>query len=242
MQLWKSWVIATKDFSVFRKKKRILYSLIILPLLLSIGLPVILRFIARTAQPAEIAVLLGAFSFFYIVLTYIVSSPLAAYSILGEKIEQSMEPLLATPTTDGELLLGKTIATFLPSVGVIYISAVIFMVLSDLFTYNEINYLFFPNWIFAFILLLVVPLATILSIQLNVIISSRVNDVRTANQIAFLLFIPFFVLYVSLEANLVSLNIINLLVIFATLILIDLVLFFISKALFRRDEILTKWK
>jgi len=243
MKLWKSWVIATKDFSIFWKKKRILYTLIIIPLLLSIGLPLVIRSLTSLDNPtAEIIALLNAFSFFYIILAYIQSTTLASYSILGEKIEQSLEPLLATPTTDSELLFGKTIASLLPPIGVIYVGSIIFMVLSDAFTYNTLGYVFFPNLSMAFILLLAVPLSSILSIQLNVIISSRVNDVRTANQLGMLLFIPFMGVYILLVTNVISLNIINLLVISIILLVIDAFLFYISKATFRRDEILTKWK
>ena len=239
MRMQKSWVIATKDFNIFLKKKRILYTLIILPLLLSIGLPLAIAGITKTA---EIIVLLNAFSYFYIILAYILPSTLASYSILGEKLEQSLEPLLATPTTDSELLFGKVITSFLPCVGIIYAGSIIFMVLSDLFSYNTIGYLFFPNWSMAFILLLAVPLSAVLSIQLNVIISSKVNDVRTANQLGMILFIPFIAVYILLETNVVSLNIINLIAISIILLVADAVLFYINKAIFNRDEILTKWK
>ena len=239
MRMQKSWVIATKDFNIFLKKKRILYTLIILPLLLSIGLPLAIAGITKTA---EIIVLLNAFSYFYIIMAYILPSTLASYSILGEKIEQSLEPLLATPTTDSELLFGKVITSFLPCVGIIYAGSIIFMVLSDLFSYNTIGYLFFPNWSMAFILLLAVPLSAVLSIQLNVIISSKVNDVRTANQLGMILFIPFIAVYILLETNVVSLNIINLITISVILFVADAVLFYINKAIFNRDEILTKWK
>ncbi|MGZ7210434.1 MAG: ABC transporter permease subunit [Methanobacterium sp.] len=245
MKLWKSWVIATKDFSVFWKKKRILYTLIILPFLLSIGLPLVISFQitgAASTPAAELIALMNAFSYFYIILAYILPNTLAAYSILGEKIEQSLEPLLATPITDNELLFGKTIASFLPCIGVIYAGSIIFMVLLDLITYNTLGYFYFPNMSMAFILLLAVPLSSFLSIQLNVIISSRVNDVRTANQLGLLLFIPFIGVYLLLETNVVSLNIINLFVTTISLLIIDVVLFYLNKIIFQRDKILTTWK
>ncbi|NYB27974.1 MAG: ABC transporter permease subunit [Methanobacteriaceae archaeon] len=238
MKLNKSWIIAGKDFKIFRKKKRILYALIILPLLLSVGLPLFLISTLESADPGEVAIILNAFSFFYIILAYILPNSLAAYSILGEKIEHSLEPLLATPLTDGELLLGKMIASFLPCVAMIYLGSVIFMALSDVTT----GTLYFPNWTMAFILIIAVPLASILSIQLNIIISSRVNDVRTANQLGLLLFIPFIAVYILLTTNMVSLNILNLLIVSAVLLIIDVVLFYVNKATFNRDKILTKWK
>jgi ABC-2 type transport system permease protein len=44
------------------------------------------------------------------------------------------------------------------------------------------------------------------------------------------------------EINAVSLTAKNLLVISAVLLLVDVILFFVSRATFRREEILTKWK
>jgi ABC-type Na+ efflux pump permease subunit len=259
VKLWKSWVIATKDFSTFREKKNTIYPLIVLPLLFSIGLPILIGRIGNVIEGIgnlikviglpilitgsssnDITVLLNSFSFFYIMFAFILPSTLASYSILGEKIEKSLEPLLATPITDTELLLGKIITSFLPCVAIIYFSAVIFMVLSDAVTYNTIGYLFFPNWNMAIILLLAVPLVSILSIQLNVIISSRVSDVRTTTQLGLLLFLPFIGLYIFLETSIISLNIINLLGIFVILFVVVAVIFSISKAIIQRDKIITK--
>ncbi len=246
MKLWKSWVIATKDFNIFWKKKRILYTLIILPLLFSIVLPL---FISRFPNPAESIVisstsvsLLNFYSFFYIILAFILPTTLASYSIVSEKLEQSLEPLLATPITDGDLLLGKSISSFLPCIAMIYVGSIIFMVFSDAIMYNTIGYLFFPNLTMAIILLLAVPLTSILSVELNVIISSRVNDVRTAGQLGTLLLIPFIAVYGLLLASIVSLNITNLIILFAIFFMADVALFYINKITFQRDKILTLWK
>jgi ABC-type Na+ efflux pump permease subunit len=241
MKFWKSWVIATKDFKVLRKKKRIIYALIILPLLLSIGLPFVITGLSK-ADIAEVVALLNSFSFFYIILAYILPNTLSSYSILGEKIEQSLEPLLATPITDGELLSGKIIASFLPVIIMIYIGSIIFMVLSDIITLNQYGFFFFPNWNMVFILFLAVPLSSLLSIQLNVIISSKVNDIRTANQLGIIIFIPFIAIYLLLETNLLALNILNLIIISLILLILNISLFYFNRTIFRRDEILTKWK
>jgi hypothetical protein len=40
----KSWIVTTKDLSVFRKNKYILYSLIALPILMGLLVPMILIF------------------------------------------------------------------------------------------------------------------------------------------------------------------------------------------------------
>ncbi len=246
MTLWKSWVIATKDFSIFRTKKRILYTLIILPLLFSIILPLVISSYPNPLTPIMFGStnisLLNFFSFFYIFLAYLIPTTIASYSIISEKIEQSLEPLLATPITDDELLLGKSIAALLPCLAMIYISSIIFMVLTDVMTYKTIGYYFFPNLNMAIILLIAVPLSSILSVELNVIISSKVNDVRTAQQLGTLQIFPFVLIYGVLETSIVSFNIINMLGIFMFLLVICVLLFYVNKATFQRDKILTNWK
>src|SRR5689334_5696626 len=116
MNLSISWIIAAKDIKEFVRKRTILYTLILLPLMLSILFPLVVEFGGRrsgglpaTALPA----LLDTFAFFFVIIPGIIPTPIASYSIVGEKVEKSLEPLLATPVTDGEILLGKSIAAFL---------------------------------------------------------------------------------------------------------------------------------
>lgn len=245
MRLSKSWTVATKDFAVFTTKKSVIYSTILFPLIVSIGLPLVVQFAGAKSggiPAAYLPGLLNAFAFFFIIGAATLPTGIASYSLVGEKVEKSLEPLLATPTTDGEILLGKSLAAFLPPIIAIYAGATIFMALIDRLTYPTLGYLYFPNWSMGVILLLVAPLASILCIELNVIESARVNDVRAVQQLGGLAVLPFAGIYVAGEIGLISLNTGNLLVISAVLLAIDLVLFFISTATFRREEILTKWK
>ena len=242
MDLANSWTIAVKDFSIFRKQKHILLSLIFFPLILSIGLPGVIWLLMwfRSSPTGVITVLLNAFSFYFIILACLLPITLASYSIVGEKIEKSLEPLLATPTTDGELLFGKSLAAFLPSITATYAGTTIFMFLADAVTYNRLGYLFFPNENFTVILLLTLPLSCMLSVEMNVIISSRANDLRTAGGLGSLILLPFGAIYILFELNFVPFNEINLLMISAFIALADIILFYLSRIAFRREEILTK--
>ena len=138
---------------------------------------------------------LESLTYFFVVLAAVLPASIAAYSIVGEKIEKSLEPLLATPATDGEILLGKSIAAFVPPILTLWAGASIFMVAADYLTYSELSYNFFPNWTAGIMLFLLAPLAAIFSIECAVIASSRVTDARGANQIASLMFIPFMAIF-----------------------------------------------
>ena len=245
MNLGNSWISATKDLKVIIRKRTIRYTIIILPLLISILFPLVIKFEGNRNRGIPAAVLpglLNSFSFFFVIIAALLPTPIASYSIVGEKVEKSLEPLLATPTTDGEILLGKSIAAFLPTIIATYAGATIFMILTDNVTHSTLGYLYFPNWAIGVILLLLAPLAAVLSVELNVIASARVSDVRAAPQLGALMFLPFMALYVAGEIGLVLLDTNNLLLISAIVAALDLVLFRISTATFRREEILTKWK
>jgi ABC-2 type transport system permease protein len=251
MKLWKSWAIARKDFATLSTKRYIIYSLVVMPLLISIGLPTLIWLGVRNASfssaelPAVMSGLndaLNAFSFFFVIIAGMLPISIGAYSIVGEKLEKTLEPLLATPTTDGEILLGKGIAAFLPSVVATYAGAVIFMMLMDAVTSTKLGYIYFPNWTIAVILLITVPLISILSTEFNVIISARVSDIRAAQQFGALIVLPLAAIYVATEIAFVSLTPANLLIISAIILAIDALLFSLSRTTFRREEILTKWK
>jgi ABC-type Na+ efflux pump permease subunit len=244
MDLENVWTVAKKDFSIFRKKKSIMYSLVALPLGVALGLPAIIWYvmIKHAIQFTDLIYLVNSFAFFFIIVVSMLPVGMASYSIVGEKVEKSLEPLLATPATDGEILFGKSLAAFLPSIGATYFGYAVFMVFIDAISRQQLGYLFYPNWTAGVFLLLAAPFVCLFSIELNVIISARVNDVRAANQSGGLVVMPFAALYVSGEIHLVSLNTNTLLIVSAVLLFVDALLFFVSRSTFRREEILTKWK
>ena len=43
MRLSKSWIIAAKDFKTFRKKKNIIYSLVVVPLIVAVLFPLVIE-------------------------------------------------------------------------------------------------------------------------------------------------------------------------------------------------------
>jgi ABC-2 type transport system permease protein len=241
-----SWIIAKKDMKQFVRKRTVLYAVVVLPLIMSVLFPTIIGYTIHksggTIRASELSTLLGAFSWWYVVIPTIIPTPIASYSIIGEKVEKSLEPLLAAPVTDSEVFLGKSIAAFIPAIAATYVGASIFMILMDTLTYGTLKYYYFPNSSLEVVLLILAPLAIVFSIQTNVIASSKVNDVRTASQLGGLMFFPFIGVYLASEIGVLILNTTNLLYIGAIIAVADIVLFRISTATFRREEILTKWR
>ncbi|HEY5269163.1 MAG TPA: hypothetical protein VII97_02425 [Anaerolineales bacterium] len=246
MRLSKAWIVASKDFKTFTKRKSILYTIIYFEVIVSIGLPLLMRFVVsrnnKVSVGSYLPTLLDAFSFLYVIGAALAPLGIASYSLIGEKVQKSLEPLLATPTTDEEILAGKSIAAFLPAIVANYIGALIFTVLMDLFTYSTLKSLYFPNSNFAIILFLLAPLACILSVGYNILVSSKVNDVRSAYQFGTLILVPLGAVYLLSELKVFSLTTGIMLIIAAVLAVTDGIVFYLVKTTFRREEILTKWK
>lgn len=65
-----------------------------------------------------------------------------------------------------------------------------FLIIVDVWSYSNLSTLLLPNVNWAITMGLVTPLAYILSVESNIIISSKVNDVRAAQQLAGLIVLP----------------------------------------------------
>jgi ABC-type Na+ efflux pump permease subunit len=251
MRFWKSWIVTKKDLSVFRKNKYVLYSLVAMPVLIGIIIPItILAALTSNIPAGDATVVLNRVSFgintvsgYFVVIAAVLPTIIASYSFIGEKIEKSLEPLLATPTTDSELLFGKSLAAFLPSILATYVGAVIFLAVVDAWSLTNFGVFLLPNLYWAVTIGVVTPLTCVLSVEANVIISSRVNDIRAAQQIGALVVLPLILLIVlsSTAAGLIDPTLLAL-VVSGVLALADVALFYVSKATFKREEILTKWK
>jgi ABC-2 type transport system permease protein len=245
MRLSKAWTIANRDFKIFTKQKNVWISVIIFPVITSVIFPTVLQWAINRANSIPVATLtnlLNTFSFFFIIGAAFVPLGIAAYSIVGEKVEKSLEPLLATPISDGEILLGKAISALIPTLVAMYIGATIFMTSIDFIAYPTLGYYYFPNFTIATLLLILVPIASVMSILYSIIVSSRVNDVRSANSYGILMYFPFLAIFLASETGIITIDVNTLLILSGILLAVDAALFYVATKTFQREEILTKWK
>jgi ABC-2 type transport system permease protein len=108
---------------------------------------------------------------------------IASYSIVGEKVQRSLEPLLATPITTMELILGKGVAAALPGIITTWIAYCIFLVFARFLAASPRVFGVFVNPMWLVALLVLAPLLTIMAVNFGLIISSRVSDPRSAEQL-----------------------------------------------------------
>jgi ABC-2 type transport system permease protein len=139
------------------------------------------------------------------------------------------------------LLAAKTIAATLPAVVVTWLSFVVLLVgLRWIAPPAVFSYAARPVWVVA--MLLLGPLLAFLSVLSGVIVSSRVNDPRAAQQVTGIFIVPIIALSLVVLAGKVFVSVpLVLLAALVTLVLNGVVLYFAVK-LFQRETILTRWK
>jgi ABC-2 type transport system permease protein len=92
------------------------------------------------------------------------------------------------------------------------------------------------------LIFVICPLVAIMGLSLGVIVSSRANDPRTAQQIGGILILPIVGLFIAQTQGLYFLTPSAVFTGIAVLALLDIVIFRIGVALFDRETILLRWR
>ena len=141
------------------------------------------------AKLAAQAFIVTNFMAYFLLIPAMVPMAIATQSVIGEKVARSLEPQLATPLEVPELLAGKTMAAALPAVtatwGVYFAYGLLNGAIAD---QRLTRFVFSDVWLTAMATL--VPLICIFSVLLGIVVSSRVSDPRTAQQIGGFVVIP----------------------------------------------------
>jgi ABC-2 type transport system permease protein len=231
--------IARKDLTIMMARRSMRIALVTLPLGLAVLFSVI---IGKGNFPAsQLPHTLDAFLFFFMIYTGALPATIASYSMVGEKVERSLEPLLATPASDGEILLGKGLAALAPPLVAMWAGMAILMGAADAITHATLGYLYFPNWLAVLTVFVLAPLMAIMAVTYTVLCSARVTEVRTAQQLGALAAVPGVVLYVATLSGAFSLDVPALAVVCGVFAVADAALALAARAVFRREEILTRW-
>ena len=182
------------------------------------------------------------FSTLFLLVPIFIPSVLASYAIVGEKRERTLEPVLATPIRTWELLLGKILASLVPALAITIASATLFVVgvLAFAVTDRVREVIVTPGWILA--VLVDTPLLALIGVALIVVLSSRVNDPRAAQQISAVLVVPVLALLFGQLAGVIVLGPALALGIGVILAIIAAGALWLATRLFQREVILTRWR
>jgi ABC-2 type transport system permease protein len=168
------------------------------------------------------------------------SMSVAAASVIGEKQARTLEPLLATPITTGELLTAKVLGSLLPALALTLFCYGLYSVGVAAFARPGVHTILLAPRSLGVVFLLG-PLAALAALQLAVCVSSRVNDPRSAQQIGALIILPLTGVLIAQLSGHLALTMPIILLIAGGLVSLNLLLIAIGITLFNREAILTRW-
>ena len=174
--------IARKDLREYRRNRSLVVGMVVLPLVFLIQ-PLVAVFLAPESASAELTH--GHLLLYMLGIPILVPATMAASTVVGERQQGTLEPVLTTPIPREEFLLGKALAVLAPSVAIAYLVFAIFLAAVAAFAHPAVAsaILRAPD-----ILAQVVftPLLALGSIWISIAISTRSSDARVAQQLSLL--------------------------------------------------------
>lgn len=195
-------------------------------------------------EGARQVVMVGMASIYMVIFLMIplmVPMMIATDSIVSEKVTKSLEPLLATPISVRDLLLAKALAAVVPAVAVTWLCYALYGAIAALFVPPAVlGVILGFDWIVG--ILLLSPLLALLAVGAGIVVSSRVNDTRSAQQISGVIVLPLLLVFIPMFLGMFTLTAGVFLIGAAILVVLDVGVLYAATALFRRETILTRWK
>ena len=178
--------IVRKELREYRRNRSIVVGMAIFPLIFLVQ-PLVAVF--ATSEAASVALRHHHELVYMLAIPALVPATLAAYSVVGERQQGTLEPVLSTPIRRQELLVGKALAVLAPSIAIAYAVFAVFVVLVEVFAAPGVApALIRDQDVLA--QLIFTPLIAGWSIWLGLAISTRASEVRVAQQLAVLASLP----------------------------------------------------
>jgi ABC-type Na+ efflux pump permease subunit len=230
--------VVRKEVREFRRNRFVISTMAILPFIFLITPMITLFRIPESASGTQVKAAVGTTSLLLLIVPLVIPPVIASYSVVGERIQGTLEPVLTTPVRRDELLLGKAVAAFIPSVAIAYaiyfVAAIAFRIGA---AHVVSSVIWHPPEMLAQILF--TPLLAAWSIWLGIGISARASDVRVAQQLATLAGLPLLG-FTSLISFQVLAPSVPLAIGFGlALVLIDIAAWWVVSRMFDRERLIT---
>ena len=195
--------VIRKELSEFRRNRFILVTATILPIVFLISPTVTILAIKASTASTVLDRRVDTSLFLPLLIPVFVPALLSAYAVVGEREQGTLEPVLTTPVSAVEFLLGKATAIFMPAVGVAYLMFGVFVAITQIGAVPAVAtaVLHAPQLPAA---LVFIPLLAGWAIWVGLAISARATDTRVSQQLSTLASLPPVALAALFSFNVIS--------------------------------------
>jgi len=227
-----------KELREYRRTGSIIVAMLVIPLVFAIN-PLVAVFGLSASDASSLS---HSHALLYLLgIPALVPTVVAAYAVVGERRQGTLEPVLSTPIRSEEFLLGKGLAAFVPSLAVSYVVYAFVLVLIELFANPGVaSALVKPPELLAQVLF--TPLLAGWSIWIAMAISTRTSDPRTTQQLALLAGLPSVVVTTLVAYGVIPATLAVALVSAAVLLILNRLGWRVVSALFDRERLVASTK
>jgi ABC-2 type transport system permease protein len=230
--------ILHKELRDYRRNRFVIGTMAAMPVLFII-LPMIQLFVANaSADTANLNLHIGLSLLYMLVIPVSVPAILSAYSVVGEREQGTLEPVLTTPIRREEFLIAKALAAFVPTLAIAYIVFGIFLGAAALFAHPVIASAIYAGT-HVLVQLLFTPLLAGWAIWVGIAVSARSADVRAAQQLSMLGSLPPLIIVALMALNVITVSTALALGFAAALLAFDLLAWRVVAAMFDRERLVT---
>jgi ABC-2 type transport system permease protein len=224
-----------KELREYRRTRSIVVAMAVIPLVFLVQ-PLVSVFAVNSAAAHDLA---NRHELLYLLgIPAIAPALLAAYSVVGERQQGTLEPVLTTPIRREELLMGKALAVLGPSVVISYLVYAVFLLCVVLFAAAGVaDALIRGSDVLAQVIF--TPLIATCSIWIATAISARSSDIRVAQQLSTLASLPSVAVTTMVATNVIHASFRVALAFGIALLIIARVGWRVSAAMFDRERLLT---
>jgi len=230
--------ITVKELEDYRHNRFVIGTMAFLPVLF-IALPIVQLLITPAAEASsKLDARVGLSLLYMLLIPAFVPSTLAAYSVVGEREQGTLEPVLITPIRREEFLVGKALAVAVPTLTIAYVIFGIFLAVAKLFAHPGIASAIFAGS-HVLVQLLFTPLLAGWSIWVGIAISARSTDVRAAQQLSIFASLPPLAVIALMQFKVITPSTGLALALAAALLIVDVLGWRAVAAIFDRERLIT---
>jgi ABC-type Na+ efflux pump permease subunit len=228
--------ILLKELRDYRHNRFVIGTMAATPVLFII-LPTI-QLIAANATGKALSLRIGLSLLYMLVIPVTMPSVMSAYSVVGEREQGTLEPVLITPIRSEEFLIAKALAAFVPTLVIAYAVFGVFLAVAALFAHPVIVSALYagPH---VLVQLLFTPLLAGWAIWVGIAVSTRSTDVRAAQQLSVLGSFPPLVIVALMSLNVISESTALAIGLGAALLAFDLLAWRVVAGMFDRERLVT---
>jgi ABC-2 type transport system permease protein len=234
--------VVRKELRDYRRNRSIFVTMIIMPAIF-LAVPIADVFaVPASISSARLDKLVGFSLLFMLLIPVLVPATISAYSVVGEREQGTLEPLLTTPTRPEEVLIGKAAAALIPSVALSYTAFAIFLACVRLFANSAVASAVFHQGSVLVAQVVFTPLLAGWAIWVGMAVSARSSDVRVAQQLGTLASLPPLALTALMSFGVITPTFTLALVLALALLAIDVLAWRVVSAMFDRELLVTGGK